>query len=193
MPSCAIFWWAKLQIASGTFFYPGTNLRRVALRPGQNTPTQQYACDWSKTNKCHHLSVDYVNFCQFTTAVDLDMLNQRISSYRRPERYLTHQKSSKDLQWSAAFSNCSFAAWDLSFKKNHVSIFGILWIEKLRCPRRSASTSRCICSSFACNLGTELGLADPDPGALKIMHPLNCLCLHLTLLWETLICTLQPA
>ena len=29
---------------------------------------------------------------------------------------------------------------------------------QLRCPRRSASTSRCICSSFACNLGTELGL-----------------------------------
>ena len=101
MPSCAIFWWAKLQIVSGTFLYPGTNLRRVALRPGQNTPTQQYACDWSKTNKCHHLSVDYVNLCQFTTAVDLDMLNQCISSYRLPEWYLTHQKSSKHLQHSA--------------------------------------------------------------------------------------------
>ena len=143
--------------------------------------THAAICMWLKQNKQMYTNVI---ICQLTTSIYVNLLQQWIwicwiSVYHRIDyqKGIWHIKHHQNI---CSIQQLFFRGLRLKFhivSRKTMFRYSESFGFQLRCPRRSASTSRCICSSFACNLGTELGLADPDSGALKIMHPLNCLCI----------------
>ena len=160
MPSCAIFWWAKLQIASG--FFLSRNQSPKSCIAAWTEHTHAAICMWLKQNKQMYTNVI---ICQLTTSIYVNLLQQWIwicwiSVYHRIDyqKGIWHIKHHQNI---CSIQQLFFRGLRLKFQdvsRKTMFRYSESFEFQLRCPRRSASTSRCICSSFACNLGTELGL-----------------------------------
>ena len=124
--------------------------------------THAAICMWLKQNKQMYTNVI---ICQLTTSIYVNLLQQWIwicwiSVYHRIDyqKGIWHIKHHQNI---CSIQQLFFRGLRLKFQdvsRKTMFRYSESFEFQLRCPRRSASTSRCICSSFACNLGTELGL-----------------------------------
>ena len=156
--------------------------------------THAAICMWLKQNKQMYTNVI---ICQLTTSIYVNLLQQWIwicwiSVYHRIDyqKGIWHIKHHQNI---CSIQQLFFRGLRLKFhivsRKNHVSIFGILWI--------SIEVSTAKCKHFTLHLlficlqpWNGAGIGGSWFGCIE-NHAPSELPVHLTL-WETLICTLQP-